>query len=111
MNCQTGDDLFYACTHGYKPKVASGSNAETILNKVKEILRGIINDSMTDIEKVFTMYCWLIKNVQYDDGAVAVDNAGTMDNTELAAWGIEGSIFEGKAMIFYAGSIIRIKGK
>ena len=98
LNCQTGDDLFYACTHGYKPKVASGSNAETVLNRVKEILRGIINDSMTDIEKAFAMYCWLVKNVQYDDGAVAAVDSDSIDNTELAAWGIEGSIFEGKAI-------------
>ena len=100
LNVQTGDDLFYACTHGYKPKAVAGSNAETILIKIKEILRENIKDSMTDFEKAFTMYCWLIKNVQYDNGAVQVTDYGEFrgENNQLAAWGIEGSIFEHKAI-------------
>ena len=100
LNVRTGDDLFYACTHGYKPKPAAGSNAEVILNKIKEILRENINDTMNDFEKAFTMYCWLIKNVQYDNGAVVATDYGAYKgkNTQLAAWGIEGTIFEHKAI-------------
>ena len=100
LNVQTGDDLFYACSHGYKPKVAAGSNAETILNKIKEILRANIKEEMNDFEKAFTMYCWLLKNVQYDTGAVIATDYGDFrgKNNQLAAWGIEGTVFEHKAI-------------
>ena len=96
LNVQTGDDLFYACTHGYKPKVVENSNADIILKEIKKILRENIKDSMTDFEKAFTMYCWLVKNVQYDHGAVKASDYGEYQgrNTELAAWGIEGTISE-----------------
>lgn len=98
LTCQNSDDLEYACTHGYKPVVVPGSEAETALNEIKNILRDICNDSMNDIEKLFNMYCWLTKNVQYDDGAVAITDSHTYNFTEVKAWGVEGSIFEHKAI-------------
>ena len=100
LNVRTGDDLFYACTHGYKPNPASGSDAERILNDIKGILRANISDSMNDFEKAFTMYCWLIKNVQYDHGAVQATDYGEFKkrNTELLAWGIEGTIYQHKSI-------------
>ena len=98
ITCSDSDQLTYACSHGYKPVVVPGSEAETTLNEIKRILRDICNDSMTDVQKLFNMYCWLIKNVQYDDGAVAITDSHTFSFTEVKAWSVEGSVFEHRAI-------------
>lgn len=71
MSVLTSDDLFFAFEHGYKPAAVEGSVAETILNEAKAVARKIIDDSMTDTEKVRAIYLWLVQEVQYDHGIVA----------------------------------------
>ena len=98
LEVSNSDQLTYACSHGYKPKVVPGSSAETVLNEIKSILREIVDDSMSDVQKLYNIYSWIVKNVQYDDGAVEYTDNGTYEYTQLKAWAVEGTIFEHKSI-------------
>lgn len=58
--------LFYVLERFVKPNCVPGSIAETLYNKCKEILRNIVDDSMTDTEKALAIYNYVIMNTTYD---------------------------------------------
>ncbi len=58
--------LWYALENGYVPICVPDSPADKTLNRAKEILREIICEGMTDEEKIFRIYTWIGRNVQYD---------------------------------------------
>lgn len=64
---RTTDQLFYCLEHGAKPICVAGSKAETMYNKIKVVLRSIIDNNMTDLEKVVTIHDWLAMNICYDN--------------------------------------------
>ena len=57
----------------------SNTVAEKIYNKAKTVLLSIVNDDMTDYQKVLTIYNWLIENTHYST------NFDTIMNTN-SAW-------------------------
>lgn len=59
---------------GVRPVVASGSDAEELYEAAKDICREIIDDSMTEAEKVAAIYYWLSTNVAYDSDAILLYN-------------------------------------
>ena len=63
----TSSQLVYVLERAYKPTCVSGSSAEAIYNKAKQVLREIINDNMTDVEKVRAIHDYLVMNVTYDN--------------------------------------------
>ncbi|MDE7191502.1 MAG: InlB B-repeat-containing protein [Clostridia bacterium] len=65
--CSTSDQLFYVLSHGYRPLPVSGSQAYRIYDKFKEIMRGVCDDRMTDLQKARAIFDWLIINVYYDN--------------------------------------------
>ncbi len=64
----TSLELALALEAGLKPIPVAGSNAELIYNKAKEVLRSIIDDKMSDYEKVLAIYDWITYNIIYDRG-------------------------------------------
>ncbi len=82
MTVSTSDQLFYAFEHGYTPIARDGSIAQTILNKAKDVSRKIIDDKMSDLDKVRAIYLWLVKEVQYDHGIVDAQEI----NGEARVW-------------------------
>ena len=58
--------LWYALEHEFIPICRENSTAEIVLNRAKEILREIITDDMSDEEKIFEIFSWFGRNVQYD---------------------------------------------
>ena len=68
MTVSTSDQLFYAFEHGYMPIAREGSVAQTMLNKAKTVSRKIIDNNMSDLDKVRAIYLWLVQEVQYDYG-------------------------------------------
>lgn len=60
------EELYLALEQGICPVPAEGTNAYLIYEKAKEILRQIIDDSMTDYQKVHAISDWLADNVAYD---------------------------------------------
>ena len=70
-DCKTTNQLLYVVEHGYKPNVITGSRADSIYQKAKEVLRNIVSDDMTDYEKVEAIYRYLVMNIQYDHNVLA----------------------------------------
>ena len=71
----TSLELALALEKGFNVAPAANSNAELILNKAKAVLREIIDDRMTDYEKVLAIYDWMTYNVIYDRGMVEYSDA------------------------------------
>ena len=62
----TSEQLYMVVQYDKSPNfVESNTTAETIYNNARAILREIINDEMTDYQKVVAIYDWLIENVHY----------------------------------------------
>ncbi len=97
MTVDDSDQLYYAASHGYKPVCKTGSMSESVYNELKKILRDIVDDSMTDTEKAYQMFNWILNETQYDHGAVSYCD-GDGDWTQVRAWGIEGVVFDKKAV-------------
>ena len=68
----TSLELALALEQGLLPVPVKNSNAELILNEAKSVLREIIDDRMTDYEKVLAIYDWLSYNVIYDRGLTSL---------------------------------------
>ena len=68
VEVSTSLELALALEAGYRPIPVSGSNAELIYNKAKQVLREICDDKMSDYEKVLAIYDWISYNVIYDRG-------------------------------------------
>ena len=62
----TTEQLVYVLERNVKPICEKGSAAENVYNKIKSVLIEIIDDNMTDIEKVKAIHDWIILNVVYD---------------------------------------------
>ncbi|MBQ9785842.1 MAG: hypothetical protein IJW25_00045 [Clostridia bacterium] len=63
----TGEQLFQAVQAGYKPIFAGNSSAaKTLYDRACEILREIVNDEMSDTQKVLAIYEWICYNNVYD---------------------------------------------
>ena len=72
-NVETTNQLLYVVEHGYKP-ICTGK-ALSIYNKAKQVLRNIVNDDMSDFEKLEHIYEYLCLNVQYDYNALHGDRS------------------------------------
>lgn len=96
LEVSTTNQLVYALEKGLKPICVSGSSAESIYNKAKDVLREICDDSMSNLEKARAIYEWLIFNNSYDHKA-ADDIVGS-DWNEYDSWFAEGVFNNGKAV-------------
>ncbi len=70
----TSIELELALEKGLKVTPTTGSNAEVVMNKAKEVLREILDDKMCDYEKVLAIYDWLTNNVIYDRGLTTLSS-------------------------------------
>ena len=70
VSVSTSDQLFFAFEHGYEPIPVVGSVAERMLNKAKVVARNIMDDTMTEVEKLAAIYLWLVEDIAYDYGAL-----------------------------------------
>lgn len=95
ISVSTSNQLVYALEIGLKPEPVSGSAAEKVYNKAKEILRKICHDSMDEVEKARAIYEYLILNVEYDNYA-----ADEIDSSwpHYDAWYAEGALIRGQAV-------------
>lgn len=82
----TTDQLYRAAELGYAPK-ASG-RAATYYAYAKELLNTILDDGMTDLDKVHAIYDWIMWRVLYDDSASEIEEVS--DAVKYAAFYIEG---------------------
>ena len=94
FSCTTSNQLFYILAHGYRPLPVTGSDAEVVYEAYKDIMRSIVDDTMSDYEKVRSIYLWLITNVYYDN--YVANNSGN-DYYKYKAFYLEG-VLEGSAV-------------
>ncbi|MFA6867099.1 MAG: transglutaminase domain-containing protein [Clostridia bacterium] len=68
----TSNQLYFTLEYGLKPLIEVGSTAERIYDKMKIVLREIVDDRMSDYEKASAIYKWLVMNVTYDYKALTI---------------------------------------
>ena len=96
--------LWYAFEKNYCPVVKSGSKAEIVMDRAKDILRSIIKEGMNEKDKIYAIYKWLGENVQFDNGVYKYNYSTDMDNypaQNLASYNsfyIEGPLIDGLAV-------------
>ena len=90
--------MVYVLEKGLKPYCVPGSNAERVYNKAKQVLRNIVDDDMTDLEKLKAIYDWLLVNVEYDNLALKKAESNSINEFEYKAWYAEGVFDHGVAV-------------
>lgn len=72
--CQSGEQLYYLAMNGYRPEPEEGSMAEKLYTETEKVLQSILEDDMTDFQKIKAVYDWLTTRVVYDsDTAYSLD--------------------------------------
>ena len=97
-NVSTTDQLYYVLEKGALPICKTGSNAEKIYNKIKEVLRQIIKDDMTDIEKVKAIHDYLVMNVTYDNDLLVLLSNGETNLKEYNGFYLDGVFLDNEAV-------------
>ena len=94
----TSDQLFYALERGVKPLCVPGSNADIVYQEMKKVLREIISDNMTDVEKVIAIHDYIIMNVTYDEEVLQLLYQGVGNANSYKSFYLEGVFLEKKAV-------------
>lgn len=87
------EQLFFALENGYRPVCAAGSMAETVYDAMLAILKEIVNDEMTDVEKVTAIGEYLVKEIQYDNYVYTLFLNG-YDTNNYRCFRLEGAILD-----------------
>lgn len=66
ITVETSSELYLAASWGWRPAPVTGSVAEDIYNKAKDVLNEIIDNNMSDMEKVLAIYDYLCAEIHYD---------------------------------------------
>ena len=63
---ETSDELYFVVQKGYKPMPKSGSDAERLYNKAKDVLTNIVSENMTQAQRAQAIYEWIMWQTTYD---------------------------------------------
>ena len=89
---KTTDALYRAVSYGYRPTFeGANSNAEIAYNEAREIALSIIDDNMTDVEKLLAISGYIANNVVYDYAAAGAGYTAEKALT-LSCYYIEGAL-------------------
>ena len=94
----TSDMLYYALERGAKPIFTSECTASIIYEEMKDVLREIISDDMTDTQKVIAIYEWLVLNVTYDSDLLDLLYGGSSNLSKYNGFYLEGVFLDKKAV-------------
>lgn len=94
MNVYSSNMLYKAVQWGYRPNFV-GDNAvrvrvSNIYSNAKNVLKRIITDDMTDLEKVHAIYDWICFNVAYDFELRDMTDVELKDSMEYYGYYLEG---------------------
>lgn len=84
------DQLVYVLERGIIPNVKSGSMVSNVYEKIKEVLRNIIDDRMSDYEKIKAIHDYLILNVTYDNDLLNLAYQNVEDINSYNGFYLEG---------------------
>lgn len=99
MLVYSSDQLYYAIEYGCRPIFPDGTcPALDAYNQAKTVLRGIVDDEMTDYQKVVAIFDWLTYTVKYDyNSADLINEKGIGDTAEIHKYRcfyVEGVLFD-----------------
>lgn len=66
MNVYTSEQLFMAVQAGYLPVIVSDCGVQEVWDEAVNVATSIIDDTMTDYEKVLAIFDWVCYNNRYD---------------------------------------------
>lgn len=96
---RSSDALFYALENGYKPVIdPSDTDIISLYNSMKDVLRNIINNDMSDFEKARAIYEYIVMNVTYDGVLLTYVQDKQSDATKYRGFYLEG-VFEDKVAV------------
>lgn len=72
VSVRTSDQLYYMAQLGYRPVPVAGSAADTLYAYARNVMRYIVSDDMTDVQKVHAVYDWIMWRVTYDNAVLNV---------------------------------------
>ncbi|MGD9901663.1 MAG: transglutaminase domain-containing protein [Spirochaetales bacterium] len=99
------ENLFMAVNSGAKPLfMAEDSQAELVYETAKSVLRQIIDDSMTDYEKMLAIYDWVSYNTVYDKYVYAIATQDTTGWTQAQIDELQNTIPQYK--VFYLEGVL-----
>lgn len=98
IEVSSSEELYWAVENKVAPIIADGSMAETIYNKAKSVLNSIISDSMTDYEKVLSIFDWICANTVYDYYSLEEGSYSSESVTIVPAYYLEGVFLTGYAV-------------
>lgn len=89
------DALYFAAENNTCPVPIAGSAAKTVYERARYILRRIITDDMTDVQKAHAIYDWIMWQVTYDTPATNINSGGEA----YSAYYLEGVFGDGTLSI------------
>ncbi len=96
MNVYTSEQLFMAVQAGYKPIFVGGnSGGKIIWDKAQEVALSIIDNSMTDYQKVLAIFDWVCYTNVYDKNLLSIYEKGNYTNLmSYTGWYLEGMFLQ-----------------
>lgn len=97
---ETGEQLFYVLERHAAPLPIPGSPAASLYEKMKAVLRDIVDDGMTDLEKIRAIHDYLVMEVVYDGALLNMVEEGESHTAiaEYDAFYLEG-VFNNKKAV------------
>lgn len=89
------DELYLTAENNTRPVPKKGSVAETVYNLARGVLRKIVTDDMTDVQKAHAIYDWIMWQVTYDTPATKKEK----DGESYSAYYLEGVFGDGSTKI------------
>lgn len=91
---RTSEQLFYCLERGVYPNVVPESEAYFIFEECKKVLREIIDEKMSEFEKVKAIHDWIILNVTYDEELLNLAASGATGLSNYRGFFLEGVFFD-----------------
>jgi hypothetical protein len=66
VDVYNSSQLEYALENGYGVNIIKDSPADILMTKVESVLKAILSDNMTEIQKLRQIYSWITKHAIYD---------------------------------------------
>lgn len=97
LTVSTSDQLIYALARGLYPACEQGSAAERVWKKARTVSLKIMDDGMTDAEKIHAIYDYLTLEIIYDYVLLDMANSGN-SVTDYTGFYLEGVFDDGVAV-------------
>lgn len=96
------DELYYVIEEGVRPEPIAGSPAEMMYETVKKVMRSIVDDTMSNYDKVKAIFEWIVANVVYDDASARYEGTLNSNNYHTVyprrCFYLEGVFYDGIAV-------------